>query len=55
MPSRSWIGTTERAKRPSAQAVAARCWLATAYASRSRREYPWSVATRSALMPCGTK
>ena len=54
-PARSLTGTTDRSKRPSFQAVAARSWESAAYSSTSRREKPSMVAIRSAPMPCGTK
>ena len=54
-PLRSCTGTTERSKRPSFQAAAARSWESAAYSSTSRREKPSMVAMRSAPMPCGTK
>ena len=54
-PFTSFTGMTERAKRPSSQAFAARFWLSTARASQSAREKPYLVAIRSAEMPCGRK
>ena len=54
-PLRSLTGTTERAKRPSFHASAARSWESAANSSTSRREKPSMVAMRSAPMPCGTK
>ncbi len=54
-PFTSFTVTTDRAKRSSAQAAAARFWLSTASRSQSSREKPNSVAMMSALMPCGTK
>ena len=54
-PAMSCTGTTDFAKWPAARAAAARWCDRSAYASRSSREKPSSVAIRSALMPCGTK
>ncbi|PSK45521.1 hypothetical protein B0E38_07345 [Streptomyces sp. 111WW2] len=54
-PLRSTTGTTDRLKRPSFQATAARSWDSAAYSSTSRREKPSMVAIRSAPIPCGTK
>ncbi len=54
IPFSSLTGTTDRAKRPSAHAFAARALLSTAKVSTSSREKPSMVAIRSAPMPCGT-
>src|SRR5262249_5083279 len=54
-PFTSFTGITDRPKRPSFQALAARCWLSTAYSSHCAREKPYLVAIRSAEMPCGMK
>ena len=48
-------GTMDLANRLSFQAASARCWDATARASASSRENPYSVAIMSAEIPCGTK
>ncbi len=53
-PLTSLTGTTERAKRPSAHALAARALDSTAKVSTSSREKPSRVAIRSAPMPWGT-
>ena len=54
-PFGSVTGTTDLAKRPSAQALAARALDSTAKASTSSRDQPSIVAIRSAPMPWGTK
>jgi len=50
-PFTSFTGMTDRAKRPSSQALAARRWLSTAYSSHCARENPYLVAIRSAETP----
>ena len=54
-PLRSRTGTSDRAKAPSACALAALVWESAAKASTSSRLKPSMVAIRSALIPCGTK
>ncbi len=50
----SITGTSDLAKYPLSRACVARCWERSAYRSTSSRVNPSSVATRSALTPCGT-
>lgn len=51
----SRTGTIDLPKRPSRQAVSARCCERAAKASTSSRVKPSMVAIRSAPMPWGTK
>ena len=54
-PISSITANTERSKRPSACAAAARCWEVSANRSTSSRLQPARVAIKSAPMPCGVK